>query len=1139
MHINNDRMVCEVNQTRPRSSARVRQTRKLILLGITNLLMAVNVWAAIAAPSRPTATSVCSNSVSLSWTDPNLSTSGEQSIIVQRSTRSLNKGYSTIATLPAYSTAYTDNSVVASKTYYYRIGALNASGRKFMSSGVSVTTPAPLAVSPTTSTDVSDMGGTNLGLDVIAGPSCAWFATTTDAWITIDSGTSGSGTGAVAYSVAENTTADTRTGTVTVASQSVKVTQGGKSCTYSVTPTSTNVAAGGGSGSFSVTTANGCRWTATTSYSWLHTSSTGNGGGSATYTVDANASTSPRTGTITVEGQSYTVTQAGISCTFTLSPTSNTTVGSAGGSYSVSVTAASSTCTWSASSAATWISITSATSFTGSGTVTYTVASNAGNCVARTGTMTIAGQSFTVTQAAGAGSFSLLPTSVSVGSAAGTYSVSVTAGTGCSWTSSSPVTWVTISSSGTGNGLASYTVAANTATSSRSATLTIAGRSFAVTQAGTSCTPPTATTSAANGITSSGAILNGSSNPNGCATTAYFQYGTTTSYGSGTTSQSLGSGTTATSTAATLGSLAASTTYHYRLVASNSGGTTYGADMTFTTSASGGAPTVTTGAASNISSNSATLNGSANPNLLATTIYFQWGTTTAYGSTTASQSIGSGSQAVNVSANLSGLAPSTTYHYRLVASNSGGTTYGADASFATASAGGGAQWAMAIGGTGTDVGYSTASDANGNIFVAGCFNGSVNFGSTTLTSSGAADIFVAKYSPDGNVNFWAVRCGGTGDDRANRVVVDKYGNVLVAGYFTPTGSFGSTNLNVVTGGGGRDAFVAKLSGSNGAVQWVRQIGGYLGYNFEDWANGIAVDPTNGNVVVVGQVSGFVNFGGGEVYTSGLDRDSFVAVYSTSNTYQWARLSNFSSTDQLFATAVDRGRNILICGTYLGPQTGWNGQPMAGDTGGAGGNYGICVAKLSGINGAAVWCKGIYTNGAYAGYTPVDIAADTNSDALLLGNSWFAPVRTECGVTAITPGVQTGFLMKLSGANGSCMWVTNMLPGSAACYPSSVAVNSFNGITVCAAFADKLSTGSTNLTTTSTSDYDIVLQRYSAAGVPLTARQFGGTSADYSKGISFDASGNVLLTGQTQGGNFGAEALPSNGGFDILLMKLAP
>jgi hypothetical protein len=93
------------------------------------------------------------------------------------------------------------------------------------------------------------------------------------------------------------------------------------------------------------------------------------------------------------------------------------------------------------------------------------------------------------------------------------------------------------------------------------------------------------------------------------------------------------------------------------------------------------APTVTTGPANKVTQHSAILTGIVNPNGLLTTYYFQWGLTTAYGNVTSSQSAGSGWDNVVVSANLSGLTQNANYHYRLVATNSAGTTYGADMSF--------------------------------------------------------------------------------------------------------------------------------------------------------------------------------------------------------------------------------------------------------------------------------------------------------------------------------------------------------------------------------------------------------------------------------------------------------------------------
>src|SRR5207248_3073197 len=128
-----------------------------------------------------------------------------------------------------------------------------------------------------------------------------------------------------------------------------------------------------------------------------------------------------------------------------------------------------------------------------------------------------------------------------------------------------------------------------------------------------------------------------------------------------------------------------STAYHFRIVATNSAGTRYGSDRTFTTLSATGPPVVITNPATLIASFSATLNGSVDPHGLTTNVYFQYGTTTSYGHTTATQSK-TGNTYQNVAANISALAASTTYHFRIVATNSAGTVYGSDKTLTTLSA---------------------------------------------------------------------------------------------------------------------------------------------------------------------------------------------------------------------------------------------------------------------------------------------------------------------------------------------------------------------------------------------------------------------------------------------------------------------
>src|ERR1043166_2700518 len=194
---------------------------------------------------------------------------------------------------------------------------------------------------------------------------------------------------------------------------------------------------------------------------------------------------------------------------------------------------------------------------------------------------------------------------------------------------------------------------------------------------------PVVSTSPATNVASLSATLNGSVNPRGATTSVNFQYGLTTSYGSTTATQTK-TGNTVQAVSANISGLTASTTYHFRIVAHNNGGTSFGADRTFTTLSATGPPVVSTSAATLIASFSATLNGSLDPHGLTTTVSFQYGTTTSYGSTTSMQTQTGNTYRI-VTANISGLMASTTYHFRIVATNSAGTTMGSDRTFTTLS----------------------------------------------------------------------------------------------------------------------------------------------------------------------------------------------------------------------------------------------------------------------------------------------------------------------------------------------------------------------------------------------------------------------------------------------------------------------
>jgi hypothetical protein len=197
--------------------------------------------------------------------------------------------------------------------------------------------------------------------------------------------------------------------------------------------------------------------------------------------------------------------------------------------------------------------------------------------------------------------------------------------------------------------------------------------------------PPGATTGAASGVGTTTATVAGTVDPQGMTTTYHFEYGTSTAYGLQTGEADAGSGNDAAAASAALSGLTSSTTYHYRLVATNAAGIDRGSDRTFHTDAvaATGPPGASTGGVRSLQPTSATLGATVDPNGLATTYHFEYGTTTAYASRTPEVGAGSGTRRVAARAGIRGLAAGTRYHYRVVATNAAGVTRGRDRAFTT------------------------------------------------------------------------------------------------------------------------------------------------------------------------------------------------------------------------------------------------------------------------------------------------------------------------------------------------------------------------------------------------------------------------------------------------------------------------
>ncbi|MEN6445428.1 MAG: SBBP repeat-containing protein [Candidatus Cloacimonas sp.] len=299
-------------------------------------------------------------------------------------------------------------------------------------------------------------------------------------------------------------------------------------------------------------------------------------------------------------------------------------------------------------------------------------------------------------------------------------------------------------------------------------------------------------------------------------------------------------------------------------------------------------------------------------------------------------------------------------------------------------------WAKQAGGTYNDEGNSISVDSKGNSYVTGLFQGSTTFGTTILTSSGNSDIFVAKLDSNGNW-LWVKKAGGTDyyDCSGNSIAVDAKGNSYVTGYFEDSATFGTTKL---TSSGEDDIFVAKLD-SNGNWLWVKKAGGTSSYG----GYGIAVDDI-GNSYVTGYFERIANFSTTTLTSSG-GRDIFVAKLDSKGNWLWAKQAGGTIADKGCSIAVDANGNSYITGYFSESATfGATTLTSSGDSDIFISKIGIPVYQVLSPNGGEQWQTGstktVYWNFIYAGnYVNIQLSLDNGANWIMLNSS---PVEAALG-----------------------------------------------------------------------------------------------------------------------------------------------
>ncbi len=323
-------------------------------------------------------------------------------------------------------------------------------------------------------------------------------------------------------------------------------------------------------------------------------------------------------------------------------------------------------------------------------------------------------------------------------------------------------------------------------------------------------------------------------------------------------------------------------------------------------------------------------------------------------------------------------------------------------------------WAKNMGGPSSDTGNSLSLDSSGNPYVTGYFYDTAIFSTTTLTSAGAHDIFLAKYNGSDGTLSWANGMGGTGSDEGNGLSVDGSGNAYITGYFIGTADFSGTPL---TSTGLADIFMAKYD-SSGALVWAKGIGG----TSSDSGNSVSVDSTGTVVYLTGIFNGTVDFDpvGTFNLTSGGTNDIFLAKYDNNGNFGgWA--INIVGQGSGPSLGVDSTGKVYLLGSFQGSNVDFD--PGVGVVNlNSEGLHDIFLAQYN-SSGTLQWANGMGGTGPDFGNS---LSLDSSGYAYITG--YFQNTANFGVITMTSAGMEDIFLAKYN-SSGTGLWAKGMGSGN--------------------------------------------------------------------------------------------------------------
>ncbi len=408
--------------------------------------------------------------------------------------------------------------------------------------------------------------------------------------------------------------------------------------------------------------------------------------------------------------------------------------------------------------------------------------------------------------------------------------------------------------------------------------------------------------------------------------------------------------------------------------------------------------------------------------------------------------------------------------------------------------------------------------ADGSAIVTGIFEGDVTFGSTTLTSAGSDDIYVAKLDASGSY-VWATRAGSTSFDGGYGVSTLADGSAIVTGQFRGTVTFGSHTL--ISTAGRSDVFVAKINAS-GSFVWATKAGGTS--TDKAWYVRTLAD---GSAILTGYFRGTATFGSTTLTSTGGSDDIFVAKVDASGSFVWAtQAGGTTSTDEGVGVSTLADGSTIVTGVFEGPAT-FGSTTLAG-TGAAD----IFVAKIN-PSGSFVWVT-------QAGGTSTDEAFRTSTlaDGSAIVEGYFTGAASFGPFTLTSAGAEDYFVAKVD-SSGTFLWATRA-GGTGDDGTESWGVSALvdGSAIVSGSFENTADFGSTTLT--SAGDWDVFVAKVDSSGSFLWATQGGGSGEDKGWDVGTLADGSAIVAGPFDGtAAFGSTTLTTFAGDAYVVKVVSP